>query len=219
MKPKGAAIGQGFAYIASMIKIRPTLIAAVLCFTSFAAQADEVPLDTLSKYLNSLTSAEARFVQTNADGTTSKGRLIIQRPYRARFEYDPPDKNLVLASGNSVAIFDDRSNQPPQQYPLGRTPLNLILGPNINLKTASMVVDHGEFQGTTHVLAEDPKHPDYGTIELIFNEAPVALAQWIITDDIGNQTSVVLSNLQAGGKYPDSLFSIELETSRRSTRN
>ncbi|OZA06689.1 MAG: hypothetical protein B7Y02_14825 [Rhodobacterales bacterium 17-64-5] len=88
-----------------------------------------------------------------------------------------------------------------------------------DLKTAAMVVDHGEFQGATHVLAADPKHPNYGTIELIFAENPVALTQWIITDDIGNQTSVVLSDLRMGGTYPESLFSISTEASRRNPRN
>lgn len=202
-----------------MTQIRTTIAALLLCAFGLAAQAAEVPLDTLSKYLNGLTSVEARFVQTNADGTTAKGRLIIKRPFRARFEYDPPDKNLVLASGNMVAIFDAKSNQPPEQYPLTRTPLNLILGPKINLKTAAMVVDHGTLKGATHVVAQDPKHPEYGRIELIFSETPVALIQWVITDDIGNQTSVVLSNLTAGGTYPDGLFSIDTETSRRVPKN
>ena len=215
----GAAWGGGCTYIGGMIHIRTTLVALLFSAATLAAHAAEVPLDTLSNYLNSLTSVEARFVQSNADGTTANGRLIIKRPFRARFEYDPPDKNLVLASGNMVAIFDAKSNQPPEQYPLTRTPLNLILGPKINLKTAAMVVDHGEFEGTTHVLAQDPKHPEYGRIELIFSETPVALIQWVITDDIGNQTSVALSNLQAGASYPDSLFSIDTETSRRIPRN
>lgn len=196
-----------------------TLLVLLLASLPVTAHAAEVPLDALSSYLNSLTTVETRFVQTNADGTRAQGRLIIQRPFRARFEYDPPDKTLVLASGSMVAIFDAKSNQPPEQYPLDRTPLNLILGPNINLATAAMVVDHGEFQGATHVLAQDPKHPDYGTIELIFSEDPVALTQWVITDDIGNQTTVTLSQMQAGGTYPDSLFSIENEASRRTPRD
>lgn len=203
------------AYIAIMTLTRATLFAPLFLCLGLAAQATEVPLDELSKYINSLKSVEARFLQTNADGSTAKGRIILQRPGRARFEYDPPDKNLVLASGQMVAIFDAKSNQPPEQYPLAKTPMNLILGANVNLSAAKMVVDHGEFEGATHVLAQDPKHPDYGTIELIFSEDPVALTQWIITDDIGNQTSVRLEALTPGKTYPPSLFSIELETQRR----
>ena len=197
--------------------IKAAIFAALLL--ALPAQANEVPLDQLSSYLNSLTSAEARFVQTNADGSTAKGRIIIQRPGRARFEYDAPNKNLVLASGSMVAIYDAKSNQPPEQYPLARTPLNLILAANVNLSTAAMVVNHGEVGNNTHVVAQDPKHPDYGTIELVFSENPVALTKWIITDDIGNQTSVALQALQPGGQYPASLFSIDYETNRRFQRH
>lgn len=195
-----------------MTLFKATLFALTV---SLPAQAAEVPLDKLSDYINSLTTAETRFVQTNADGSTAKGRIIIQRPGQARFEYDPPDKNLVLASTNTVAIFDAKSNQPPEQYPLARTPLNLILAAQVDLTQAAMVIDHGEFQGTTRVLAQDPKHPDYGTIELVFSENPLALTQWIITDDVGSQTTVTLDQFTLGGRYPPSLFSISEETDRR----
>lgn len=198
-----------------MTHFKAILLALIVALPAHAA---EVPLNQLSSYLNSLTSAEARFVQTNADGSTAKGRIIIQRPGRARFEYDPPNKNLVLASGSMVAIYDAKSNQPPEQYPLARTPLNLILAANVDLSTAAMVVNHGEVGNATHVVAQDPKHPDYGTIELVFSESPVALTKWIITDDIGNQTSVALDALKPGGNYGASLFSIDFETSRRLNR-
>ncbi len=202
-----------------MSNIRLSLFAIALTLSPLAAPASEVSLADLSAYLNSLTTAEARFVQTNGDGSTATGRLILQRPYRARFEYDPPDQNLVLASGRMVAIFDAKSNQPPEQYPLARTPLNLILGPKIDLATSAMVASHAEVGGMTHVLAQDPKHPDYGTIELVFSPAPVALTQWIITDDMGGQTSVTLSPLQVGGTYDSSLFSIAAESMRRGLQN
>lgn len=203
------------AYIAAMNLIRAVLAPLTFLALSLPTLASEIPLDILSSYLNSLTSAEASFVQLNADGSKARGTIFIQRPGRARFEYAAPDKSLVLASGGMVAIFDAKSNQPPEQYPLARTPLNLILAPKVNLSTAKMVIGHGEVGATTRVVAQDPKHPDYGTIELVFSDNPVALTQWIITDDIGNQTSVTLGNLAVGKAYPPSTFSIDLETTRR----
>jgi outer membrane lipoprotein-sorting protein len=195
--------------------LRAALAPLAFIAATLPGWAGEVPLATLSSYLNSLTTAEASFVQVNADGSKARGTIYIQRPGRARFEYAAPDASLVLASGGMVAIFDAKSNQPPEQYPLTRTPLNLILAQNVNLSTAKMVIGHKEVGKTTRVLAQDPKHPDYGTIELVFSESPVALTQWIITDDIGNQTSVTLGNLVVGGNYPSSRFSIDLETARR----
>jgi outer membrane lipoprotein-sorting protein len=196
------------------MKILRALLAPLLLL-SLPAGAKEVPLDVLSAYLNGLTTVEAPFVQVNADGSKSKGMIYIQRPGRARFEYTAPDRNLVIAAGGQVAIFDARSNEPPEQYPLARTPLNLILAQRVDLKSARMVIGHGEVGNVTVVKAQDPKHPDYGTIDLIFSGNPVALKQWIITDDIGNQTSVTLGDLVLGKTYVASLFSKEVAMQKR----
>ena len=207
-------MGRQGPYIRAM-KILRAVLAPLILMMSLPAGAKEVPLDVLSAYLNSLTTVEASFVQVNADGSKSNGKIFIQRPGRARFEYAAPDKNLVIAAGGQVIIFVARSNEPPEQYPLARTPLNLILAQKIDLKSAKMVVGHGEVGKVTVVKAQDPKHPDYGTIDLVFSANPVALKQWIITDDIGNQTSVTLGELVVGQKYGASLFSKEVELRKR----
>ena len=203
-------------YIGDMKKLSAGLAPFVALILSLPLHAKEVPLDVLSGYLNSLTSFQADFVQVNADGSKSKGVVYVQRPGRARFDYAAPDKNLVIAAGGQLVIFDARSNQPPEQYPLARTPLNLILAQSVNLGAAKMVVGHQEVGNSTIVRAQDPKHPDYGTIDLVFSANPVALTKWIITDDIGNQTSVSLGELQTGQNFLPSLFSKEIAMAKRS---
>lgn len=193
-----------------MDPLRRSLLLAplALSLSGLPALAAPLSLAEVSRYLNSIQTAESTFTQLNADGSRSTGRLIIHRPNRMRFEYDPPDSALVLASAGSVAIIDTKSNLPPEQYPLRRTPLNLILGRNIDLTRARMVVAHGEEGGMTTVTAQDPQNPQYGTIKLFFSAAPVALRQWIVTDETGFQTTVVLDALRTGGSYPPSMFSI-----------
>ena len=71
-----------------------------------------------------------------------------------------------------------------------------------------MVVGHGEDGNTTRVVAQDPENPEYGTIEMVFTANPTALRQWIITDDAGNQTTVMLDELTTGGNLPTFLFDI-----------
>jgi outer membrane lipoprotein-sorting protein len=190
---------------------------APLALIAFAAPAlaDEIPLKDISAYLNSLTTADTDFTQVNADGSVATGKLYIQRPGRARFEYAPPDKSLVLASGGQVAIFDAKSNQAPEQYPLKRTPLNLILASNIDLSRAKMVVAHKEDKNATQVVAQDPEHPEYGTIALVFTANPTTLRQWVITDDLGQKTTVILGDLHKGANYKASTFSFEIEARKR----
>ena len=182
---------------------------------AFPAAAEKIPLNAISNYLNALSTAKSDFTQINADGSIATGKLYIKRPGRVRFEYAPPDRSLVLASGGQVAIFDAKSNQPPEQYPLTRTPLSLILAENIDLARAKLVVGHKEAENATRVLAQDPDHPEYGTIELVFTANPVALRQWVITDDLGQQTTVILGELATGTNLPPSMFNIANEVQKR----
>jgi len=179
------------------------------------AQNAPLSLAELSRYFNGFQVAEGTFTQINPDETISTGRIMIQRPGRVRFEYDPPDANLVLAAGGSVHIFDARSNQGPTVYPLNRTPLNLILAANVDLTRARMVVDHFADGQTTVVVAQDPENPEYGSIRLVFSADPTELRQWIVTDDMGRETTVILGDLQLGGTLASTLFSVDIEMQRR----
>ena len=207
------AAANRIAYIHPMI--RPILALIFVALTALSAGAAPLPLSALSAYLNSLSTVQASFTQDNADGTQSSGTLIIQRPGRMRLEYAKPDKTLVIVGGGTVAIFDAKSNQPPEQYPLSRTPLNLILARNIDLSATKMVVGEQEIKGLTHVLAQDPKHPDYGTIELIFTPDPIALAGWIVTDQMGSETTVHLGKITPIAPPPAADFSVTVEEMRR----
>jgi outer membrane lipoprotein-sorting protein len=196
--------------------IRTALAATALTLAlALPAAAEKISLGALSRYLNGFETAKAQFTQINADGTLSTGTLYIHRPGRVRFEYDPPDNALVLAGGGQVAVFDPKSNTPPEQYPLARTPLNLILARTVDLGRSGMVVAHDSDGPTTSVTAQDPEHPEIGTIRLVFTADPVELRQWVITDDVGAQTTVVLGALDKGVRLGASLFNIVQETEKR----
>lgn len=188
--------------------MKHVLSAALFCIaTAFPAAADILSLAEISKYLNGMTTAQGDFTQTNDDGTVSTGTLYIKRPGRMRFEYNAPETALVVAGNGSVVIVDTKSNQPPETYPLRRTPLSIILARNINLGKAKMVVGHG-FDGTaTVVTAQDPKNAEYGNIQLSFTQNPTRLHSWVINDAAGGQTKVVLGDLKTDVKLANKLFS------------
>lgn len=178
-----------------------------------AAFANAIPLGELSSYLNQMQTAQSPFTQINSDGTVSTGTVYIHRPGRVRFDYDGDDL-LVMAGGSQVAIFDGRASGPPEQYPLSETPLRIILQRNVNLGRSGMVSEHS-FDGTsTRVVARDPDRPNIGSITLVFTPGP-ELRQWIITDEGGSQTTVILGALEQGGSIPSRYFSIPQEISAR----
>lgn len=186
-----------------------------LLAATLPVQAQKISLAQMSAYLNQITTVEATFTQINADDTISTGRIFIQRPGRMRFEYDPPDASLVLSSGGMVAIFDAKSNQPPEQYPLSRTPLNVILKEGFDMTRPGTVLAHDAVQAATQVIAQDPDNPQNGTIALLFTAEPLALRQWVITDDLGKRTTVILGDLALGKTYPASHFAIQSELDQR----
>ncbi len=185
--------------------------ATALALYAGAVSAQPLTLGQISDYLNRLQTAQGGFTQINQDGSLSTGQIYIKRPGRIRFEYNPPAQSLVLASAGTVAIFDPRSNTGPEQYPLSRTPLSIILAENVDLERARMVTNVVSDHATTTVTAQDPDHPDYGSIQLVFSANPVELRQWIVTDDLGGETTVILNDLDTGGDISSVLFNIQQE--------
>ncbi len=197
-----------------MIRKALFTLAATLVLAGPAA-AEKLSLNAISNYFNAFQTASGEFTQINADGTISTGNLFIKRPGRIRFEYNPPDRSLVMAGGGTVAIFDGKSNSNAEQFPLRQTPLNLILEKTVNLGRRNMVVGHKSDGTKTTVVAQDPEHPDYGTIQLVFTANPTELRQWVITDGGGDQTTVILGELRKGVDLRPSLFNIQHEEARR----
>ncbi len=198
----------GIPYIVNMRRMRFLIVPALWVAMSLPAAAESLSLREISTYLNSLGTARGQFTQINEDGTISTGRILIRRPGRVRFEYDPPETALVVADGATVGIIDPRSNDGPQGYPLNRTPLSIILARNVDLTRARMVTGHVSDGTSTTVRAQDPDNPDYGSIDLVFTANPVELRQWVINDSGGSRTTVVLGELQTGVQLADENFVI-----------
>ncbi|MDA7425151.1 LolA family protein [Thalassococcus lentus] len=190
--------------------LRMLITAATLVTLALPAQAQKLSLGEISRYLNSIQTAQGTFTQINGDGTISTGTISIKRPGKVRFDYNPPERALVLATAGSVYILDRKFGGQPDSYPLNQTPLSIILARNVNLSQAGMVHGHS-FDGTaTVVTAQDPKRPEYGSIQLKFTGKPAELRQWIIKDGNGGSTTVVLGGLEKK-TLPNRLFQIEPE--------
>lgn len=198
---------------------RTFLVSTAATIAAGPALAAKLSLNEISRYLNGIERATSDFTQVNDDGTLSTGKFYIRRPGRMRFEYNPPEKLLVMAGGGQVGIFDGKSNvQKAERYPLRRTPLNLILERNVNLARRNMVVGHA-FDGTaTVVTAQDPEHPEYGNIQLKFTANPIELRQWIVTDGQGAKTTVILGKLSKVNDLSSTLFNISYEEGQRGVK-
>lgn len=194
-----------------------------LWFTSLAiglmagasAIAGERTLDDISAWLNATQTLQSPFTQIHQDGSIASGTLTMHRPGRIRFEYTGEEAPLVIAGGGSLAIFDPRSNNGPERYPLRQTPLHILLDRNVDLAASEMVKSIVTDTDATILSLEDPDHPEYGEIRLVFTGDPLMLRQWVLTDGGGGETTIILDAVETGMRVDDRIFNIRAEIARR----
>ncbi|MEL6234779.1 MAG: outer membrane lipoprotein carrier protein LolA [Pseudomonadota bacterium] len=186
------------------------LTALALLVTAPAAWAQSgADLQRISTYLNAITTLTGNFVQTNPDGTVNEGRFFIRKPGLMRFEYEPPNMALVIADGVWVGVVDRASNSDAQRYPISETPLDLLLRDRVNLAQEGTVQRIDKANGQLRVTAGDPDDPGSGALTLVFSDRPLELRQWIVMDENGQVTTVLLSEMRRGIDLNRALFSIE----------
>lgn len=185
------------------------LAATPLASPAFAqapiASADQALVDRAVAYLEGLTEAKGRFVQTDARGRLTSGALFMKRPGKARFAYDPPSGLLVVSDGGVVSVQDSRLKT-FDSYPLAATPLSLFLARNIRLDRGVQVTKVTRMADGFSITARDGKKQTAGTITLTFTDSPLSLAGWTVTDAQNRPTRVQIADLQRASGLDRSLF-------------
>jgi len=198
------------------------LAAALAIGAADARSVDELtPKDAatvarVNAYLNSITELEGDFTQIGPDGDVAEGRFYLRRPGRARFDYAPPNRLLVVADGFWIGVTD-RKLETTDRYPIGSTPYWALLKEKVNLASDARVLAVERETGIILVTIDDPSGEAAGQLTLIFEEqvakgsddAPLQLTQWLVTDAQGLTTSVSISNLIAGRHARNELFTID----------
>lgn len=197
-----------------MILDRRTLLGAALTGGALAAlpaaalaalnQDDQALVTRAVAYLEGLSAAEARFTQTDPRGGMTQGRLYLQRPGKARFDYDPPSGLLVVSDGKVVGVADKKLKTVNRLW-LSQTPLALFLAKQIRLDKGVTVTRVTRTSDGFSITAADAKKETKGSITLNFTDGPLALSGWTVTD-VQGQTRVQLSGLKRSAALDPTLF-------------
>ena len=183
-------------------------LAALLPVSAALGAAAQADLMRISNYLNGIGTMEGTFVQVGPDGDLSEGQFYMRRPGRIRFEYEPPNPTLIVADGFWVGIYDTLDNT-LDRFPLSETPLDILLRDRVDLRREGAIESIERSGGQLRVRAVDPDAPDQGSITMIFNDNPLELVQWIVTDEQGLTTTVALSEVRRNVDLDPSLFRVE----------
>ncbi len=167
--------------------------------------ADQGWVQRLQATLDAISTLRARFVQIAPDGRTTRGRAWLDRPGRMRFEYDKPSP-LLLVAGGGMLVFNDSELKQTTTVPLEKTPLGLLLRPQLTLSGDVTVTGFRHEGGELQLTLVRTASPGDGSLTLIFAEQPLALRAWRVVDAQGRQTRVDLVDIVLGGALPQRLF-------------
>ena len=186
-----------------------SILASVAVVASAPAVAQSGDLAAVQAHMRAMTTMTAAFVQTDRAGKRLDGQLTVKRPGKVRFQYGQGVPILIVADGRSL-VFVDYSVRQVQRYPIGNSPLGVLLDPAKDLSRIARVLTTADPR-IVLVEARDPKKPEYGTITLAFARDTAApgglrLQGWVSLDAQNNRTSIRLSNQRFNAPVADSVF-------------
>lgn len=190
----------------------PILAALFLMTTPHMAyskmeEVKDVPAEAakVEEYLNSLKTAQARFVQTTHDGTQLVGTFYLERPGKLRFQYDEPIEDFVVADGFFIYFYDAELGE-QTNAPIGQTLADFLLRSDIKLSDDVSVENIKRGGGYLQVELTQTADPAAGALMLAFTEEPLQLKKWRVIDAQGLITEVELFYLKTGMTHPSGLF-------------
>ena len=184
-----------------------TLLAALATLVAFVfTTGAEAQVPEVENYINSIRTLQARFVQSNPNGSVVQGTLSISRPGKMRFQYDPPSQLKIVADGTQVTMWDP-ANKDFGQWPLGWTAASFLVKNPLKLSgDITVVAQERTPEGLLALTLVQTRKAQEGKIIVRLSENPMQLRGWTIIDNRGNKVDVSLTNLQTGLQLAASLF-------------
>jgi outer membrane lipoprotein-sorting protein len=167
-------------------------------------------IQRVNDFINSFKTLRGDFVQTNSRGQSVRGIMMIAKPGKIRFEYEPPVPLLIVSDGKWLTI-KNTAKERGDQVPLSATPLRLVVASEIDLLAETDVIGFDRNEGLTSVTLQDKKGKLGGYIVLVYDENAKTLQQWMVVDGKGKRTTVELANLETGVKLDPKLFRVKID--------
>ncbi len=175
----------------------------------------ETGAQRIDAYLKGLNSLKADFEQFtfNAERTRmleARGTFYLQRPGRFRWEYQTPQRQIIIADGQRVYVHDLDLNQVSHQ-----SQAKALRGtPALLLANAEPIETHF----TTRSLASSdgrdwvellPKDPETEVVRIELGFKGDRLESLIMADSFGQETRLNFSRIEANPPLDSNLFRID----------
>lgn len=182
---------------------------ALVATAPLPAQTQSDRMARVVGHMKAVGTMTATFTQSDRNGGTLTGKLLLKRPGHVRFEYQKNVPLLIVADGRALTMIDYEVKQ-VQRWPIRNSPLAALLDPGQDIARFGKLVPTST-DDVISVEVRDKKRPEYGTITMIFVQKPGApggltLSGWVALDSKNNRTSVRLSDVRYNGTIANSAF-------------
>src|ERR1700722_19430176 len=96
----------------------------------FSAE-QQAALDRISAYLNGIHTLKSGFIQLGPEGQLDQGEFLLEKTGKLRFEFNPPNPTLIVATGGKVYVNNKKLNT-VSSYDVSDVPLDLLLSNKVN---------------------------------------------------------------------------------------
>src|SRR6185295_15992630 len=89
-------------------------------------------IQKVSVYFNQITELKGAFIQTSADNKRLRGKLVVKKPGRIRFDYNLPSRQVIISDGQYL-IIQDHDLKTDDRVSLDNTPFRVLLAKDVDL--------------------------------------------------------------------------------------
>lgn len=183
------------------------LVLLLLNFSAHAKNLDKDELLKIKDYLANINNFQAEFTQINNDESINKGRILIKKPKKFRFEYY--DQPIIIASNGKYIIYYDKELE--QSNYLNNNYLSEILvGGNIFFNKNTEIISAELIDDNYKIAIKSLSKDVNDKVVFFFSKKDLKLLSFTIIRADLSEISLVLSNLNINQRdLPDNLFEIK----------
>ncbi len=174
-------------------------------------------IDVLQKRYDQTIAISADFKQKtyaagDPDGILAQGKVYFKRPHLMRWEYEKPDRQLIVTSGKDVYIYEIQARQvtilPRKQFLSSEISRAFFFGKGDLRRDFNVVPVPEDFPDPSWSLCLVPKRqiPQLKRLFITLDPRSHLVKKVIIEDQMGGKTIIEFSNIRINRDLPAGLF-------------
>jgi len=193
-----------------MLRILILIVSLVLSNIAIAAsdpyapyvfsEAAKTEIEQIDKLYQRYTTITTRFVQGDSLGNKATGWFAIQKPGKARVEYDNIPISLI-ANANSLLLHDTKLKQ-KSFVPINSSPFAYLLQKEMSLLSNQIIITNYESTADhIEITIISSQYKEIGAIKLVISKENGELLSWTVYDAKGVETSIFLVDAKFDNKH------------------